>query len=157
MDLIEVYRYCMHSCCRHSSRGSSPASTCRLATSDVLNAPRQTPSLVPSGRVYPAYGPLPVSQNLDPPLVIVIMYFRIKVLKRFIGDILPVVILDFSTDILTLSVQIWWPGLVQKKLWSAWVSAAITALPYGSVSLGYCSFTAIWIATCSIPEVRWLA
>jgi len=29
------------------------------------------------------------------------------------------VILDFSADILTLSVQIWCPGLVREKLWSA--------------------------------------
>jgi len=51
----------------------------------------------------------------DPPLVIVIMYFRIKVRKRFIGDILHIVILDFSDNILTLSVKIWCPGLVKRN------------------------------------------
>jgi len=40
-------------------------------------------------------------------MVIVIMYFQIKVQKRFIGNILQIVILDFSADILTLSVKIW--------------------------------------------------
>jgi len=43
----------------------------------------------------------------------VIMYFQIKVRKRFMGDILHIVILDFSADILTLSVKVWSPGLVQ--------------------------------------------
>jgi len=81
--------------------------------------------LASSGRVYPPWtlrllhGPLPISQNLDPPLVIVIMYFQMKVRKKFIGDILHIVIIDFSADILTLSVKLWCPGLVQEKLWSA--------------------------------------
>jgi len=44
----------------------------------------------------PSHGPLPVSQSLDPPLVIVIMYFQIQVRKMFIGDILHMVILDFN-------------------------------------------------------------
>jgi len=35
----------------------------------------------------PSLWPLPVSQNLDPPLVIVIMNFKIKVRKTFIGVI----------------------------------------------------------------------
>jgi len=52
---------------------------------------------VPS--LIPPHGTLPLSQNLDLPLVIVIMYFQIKVRKRFIGDILHIVILDFSADI----------------------------------------------------------
>jgi len=50
-----------------------------------------------------------------PPLVIVIMYFQIKVRKRFIGDILHIVILNFSDNILTLSVKIWCPGLVKRN------------------------------------------
>jgi len=33
--------------------------------------------------------------------VIVIMHFQIKVRKRFIGDILHIVILDFSADLVS--------------------------------------------------------
>jgi len=51
----------------------------------------------------------------DPPLVIMIMYFQIKVRKKFIGEILRNVILDFSDNILTLSVKIWYLGLVQRN------------------------------------------
>jgi len=51
--------YCIHSFWHHSLRGSSPASTSRLATGDVLDAPRQTPSLMLLGRVYPPHGPSP--------------------------------------------------------------------------------------------------
>jgi len=87
----------------------------------MVGIPPQTPSLTPSGRVYPPHGPLPVLQSLDRPLwiVIVIMHFQIKVRKRFIGDILHIVILDFSANMLTLSIKIWCPGLIQDKLWSA--------------------------------------
>jgi len=43
------------------------------------------------------------------------MYFQIKVRKTFIGDILHIVILDFSDNILTSSVKIWCPGLVKRN------------------------------------------
>jgi len=79
----------------------------------------QSPSCAPSRRMYP-----PEPFSLDP------SYHRTwighwwlwsciikwRVWKRFIGDILHIVILDFSSDILTLSVKIWCPGLVQEKL-----------------------------------------
>jgi len=45
----------------------------------------------------------------------VIMLYEIKVRKRFIGDILHIVILDLSENILTLSVKIWCPGLVMRN------------------------------------------
>jgi len=41
--------------------------------------------------------------------------FSDKSLKRFVGDNLYIVILDFSADILTLSVKIWCPSLVQEN------------------------------------------
>jgi len=61
--------------------------------------------------------------------MIVIMYFQIKVRKRFVGDILYIVILDFSADRLTLSVKIWCPGLVHEKLWSASASGRLALRP----------------------------
>jgi len=74
------------------------------------------------------HGPLPVSQSVDLPLVIVIMYFQIKGWKRFIGDILHIVILDFSADILTLSVKIWCPGLVQENYGQIEPESSLSAL-----------------------------
>jgi len=35
--------------------------------------------------------------------------------KKMIGDILHIVVLVFSADILTLNVKIWWPGLVKRN------------------------------------------
>jgi len=43
----------------------------------------------------------------------------------FIGDILHIVILDFSADKSTLSVNIWCHGLLQDKLWSAWTQSNV--------------------------------
>jgi len=82
----------------------------------------QTPSLVSHAFGEGAWPPPRITE--DPPLVIVIMYFRIKVRKKLIGDILHIVILDFSDNMLTLSVKIWCPGLV-KSQWSAWLCMAI--------------------------------
>jgi len=80
----------------------------------------QNPSLVnrPFGEGVPSLNNSPWPPPCiteDPPLVIVIMYFQIKVRKRFIGDILHIVILDFGDNILTLSVKIWCPGLVKRN------------------------------------------
>jgi len=46
--------------------------------------------------------------------------------KRFIGDILHIVILVFSADILTLNVKIWCPGLVKRNYGQ--LDSAIVAL-----------------------------
>jgi len=67
---------------------------------------------VPSLNTSP-WPPLRITEDLQ--LVIAIKYFQIKVRKRFIGDILHIVILDFSDDILTLSVKIWCPDLVKRN------------------------------------------
>jgi len=59
----------------------------------------------------------------------VIMYFQIKVRKRFIGDILHIAILDFSDNILTLSVKIWCPGLVKRNYGQLAYFSAIYMIP----------------------------
>jgi len=53
-----------------------------------------------------------------------------KVRKRFIGDILHIVILYLTPIYRLLSVKIWCPGLVQEKLWSACIYLTI----YESIS-----------------------
>jgi len=95
----------------------------RSFSKQCVGLPLQNPFAHVFGEGVPSqnhpHGPFPYHElSLDPQLVIVIMYFQIKVRKRFIGDILQIVMLDFSADILT-ECKIWCPGLVQEKLWSA--------------------------------------
>jgi len=77
----------------------------QLSQKYVWGSHPQTPSLVSHAfresvpSLNPPYRPLLVSQNLDPRLVIVLIRFQIKVREMFIGDILHIVILDFSADI----------------------------------------------------------
>jgi len=85
----------------------------QFSQKNVWGSHPQTPSLVSRAFGEGAWPPPCITE--DPPLVIVIMYFRIKVQKKLIGDILHFVILDFSDTILTLSVNIWCPGLVKRN------------------------------------------